>query len=115
MLVMVDRLSKYSPFIPFKHPFTACSIIFLFVKDMVRLHGILESILSDGEPLFVSIFWKEVFKLTGNNFEDVISLSPSDGQFKMVNHCLEAYLCCFVLEQPKTWVHWIPWGELWYV
>jgi len=60
ILVMVDRLSKY---IPLKHPFTACSTVFLFVKDMIQLHG---------------IFWKEVFKLTGNSFEDAISLSPSD-------------------------------------
>ena len=56
ILVVVDRLSKYSHFIPFKHPFTARSIAAIFVKEVVRLHGIPESILSDRDPLFVSIF-----------------------------------------------------------
>jgi hypothetical protein len=54
--VVVDHLSNYSHFIPLKHPFTACSIVFLFVKDMVRLHGIPESIQSDEEPLFCKHF-----------------------------------------------------------
>ncbi|XP_073225787.1 uncharacterized protein [Cicer arietinum] len=63
ILVVVDRLSKYSHFIPLKHPFIVCSIAAIFVKDVVSLHRIPESILSDRDPLFVSIFWKELFKL----------------------------------------------------
>lgn len=47
---VVDCLSKYRHFIPLKHPFTACSIAAVFVKEVVRLHGIPESILRDCDP-----------------------------------------------------------------
>lgn len=56
VLVVVDRLYKYSHFILLKHPYTAKSIVELFVKEIVRLHGIPKSLISDRDPLFVSHF-----------------------------------------------------------
>jgi hypothetical protein len=69
VLVVVDRLSKYSHFILLKHPYTAKSIAELFVKEIVRLHGIPKSLISDRDPLFVSNFWLELFKLQGTKLQ----------------------------------------------
>ncbi|GAU40665.1 hypothetical protein TSUD_83440 [Trifolium subterraneum] len=44
ILVVVDRLSKYSHFILLKHPYSAKSIAELFMKEIVRLHGIPSSL-----------------------------------------------------------------------
>jgi len=44
LLVVVDRLSKYLHFIPLKHPYTAKTLVEIFVKEVVWLHGIPNSI-----------------------------------------------------------------------
>ena len=61
IMVVVDRLSKYARFIPLKHPFTAASIAKIFVANVVRLHGIPTSIVSDRDKVFISSFWHTLF------------------------------------------------------
>ena len=63
ILVVVDRLTKYAHFMAVKHPYTAASIAQIFMDNVVRLHGLPQSIISDRDTIFVSAFWKELFKL----------------------------------------------------
>jgi len=63
IFVVVDRLTKYAHFMAVKHPYTVASIAQLFMDNVVRLHGLPQSIVSDRDTIFVSAFWKELFKL----------------------------------------------------
>lgn len=60
VLVVVDRLSKYGHFVLLKHPYSAKTVVEVFVKEIVRLHGIPVSVVRDRDPLFLNIFWNEL-------------------------------------------------------
>jgi hypothetical protein len=65
ILVVVDRLTKYAHFIPLRHPYTAASVAKAFMDNVVKLHGVPVSIISDRDRVFTSAFWKELIKAVG--------------------------------------------------
>ncbi|KAJ0490310.1 putative nucleotidyltransferase, Ribonuclease H [Helianthus annuus] len=105
IMVVVDRLSKYAHFMPLKHPFTAAIVAREFVANIVRLHGLPSSIVSDRDKVFISSFWQALFKLQGTGLRLSSSYHPqTDGQTEVVNRTMEQYLRCFTGDKPKGWV-----------
>jgi hypothetical protein len=56
VLAVVDRFSKYAHFIPLGHPYTVVSVAKVFFENIVKLHGIPCSIVSDHNPVFTNTF-----------------------------------------------------------
>jgi hypothetical protein len=56
ILTVIGRFSKYCHFIPLAHPYTAESMAQAFFAEVVRLHGMSQSIVSDRDPVFTSSF-----------------------------------------------------------
>ena len=54
--VMVDRLTKSAHFLLVKTDYSLDKLVELYIKEIVQLHGILMSIISDREPRFTSRF-----------------------------------------------------------
>lgn len=115
ILVVVDRLSKYAHFIPLVTNFTSSTVAALFVKEIIRLHGLPSSIVSDRDIIFLSSFWREILKLQGTKLSMSTAYHPqSDRQTKVVNRSLEMYLRCFTVDQARTWTRFLDWAEYWY-
>ena len=66
LLVVIDQLTSQVHRVPTTTTVTARGIVWLILKEVVRLHGIPESIVSDPDTKFTSIFWKELHRLMGS-------------------------------------------------
>ena len=62
IFVVVDWLTKVAHLIPIKTTTSTSDIAQLFVKEIVRLHGIRARIISDRDAKFTSKFWIAMFQ-----------------------------------------------------
>jgi hypothetical protein len=86
ILVVVNRFSKYSHFIPLKHPFSAKNVAQQILDVMVRLHGMLASVVSDRNKIFTTNFWRELFRLSNTKLITSTPYHPQiDRQTERVN------------------------------
>ena len=110
IMVVANILSKYAQFFSLSHPFSASIVVSTFVDMVQKLHGNLNIILSDRDPIFTTKFWTELFSSLGIPLAHSSSYHPqSDGKIEMVNKCLEGYLCFFASNKQTQWVN----GYLW--
>lgn len=79
-IVVGDRLTKYCHVGALDSNFATTKVALLFITMMVKLHGLLKSVVSNRNPIFMSKFWQDLFTLSRTNLHTSSAYHPqSDG------------------------------------
>ena len=107
--VIVDRLMKSAHFLSVRMTFTLERLCRLYIREIVRLHGLLVSIVSDRDPRFMTHFWKSFQKAMGTRLTMSTAFHPqTDGQSERTIHVLEDMLRACVLDHKGIWEEHLP-------
>ena len=80
IMVVVDKLTKETHFIPVKSMHKTNDIANIFMKDIFKLHGLPKEIVSDRDAEFTSNFWKVLFADLGTKLNFSTTYHPqTDG------------------------------------
>jgi hypothetical protein len=109
IMVMVEKLSMFSLFIPVKSTSKAIDIANIFMKEILRLHGMPREIVFDRDTKFTSNFWKSLITGFETKLLFITAFHPqTNGKKKRVNQILEDMLRMHVMHQPKKWEDCLP-------
>ena len=102
--VVVDRLTKSSDFIPIRTTDSIEKLCRIYIDQIVRLHGVPISIVSDRDPRFVSRYWSGLQKALGTQLSLSTAFHPqTDGQSERTIQVLEDMLRACVLDFGGSW------------
>jgi hypothetical protein len=109
IFVVVDKFSKMAHFIPCHKTSDTTHIANLFFKEVVRLHDLPRSIVSDRDTKFAGHFWRNLWNKLGTNFSFISAYHPQmDGKTEVVNKSLGDFLRSLVTEHRSQWDHILP-------
>ena len=104
ILVCVDRLSKMVHLIATKDTSGAEDTARLFFDNVVRLHGVPKSIVSDRDARFTSYFWASLCDRLGVDRSMSTAFHPeTDGQTERCNRILQDMLRHYINPMHNDW------------
>ena len=104
ILVVCNRLSKITHFVTATGEISVKELARLFQDNVQKLHGLLESIVSDRRPQFVAEMMKELNKIL--EIETILLMlyhSQINRQIERINQELKQYLRFFIDHRQKDW------------
>src|SRR5438034_2547319 len=111
IFVVVDRFSKMAHFIPCHKSDDASHVADLFFREVVRLHGVPRTIVSDRDVKFMSYVWKTLWAKLGTKLLFSTTCHP---QTEVVNRTLSTLQQTMIKKNLKEWEECLPHVEFAY-
>ena len=113
--VVIDRLTKSAHFIPIREDYSAEKLAQIYVREVVSLHGIPISIISDRDGRFLSHSWESFQSALGTQLDLSTAYHPqTDGQSERTIQTLEDMLRACVIDFGGSWDKFLPLAEFSY-
>jgi transposase InsO family protein len=111
IFVVVDRFSKMAHFIPCHKTDNASYVADLFFNEVVRLHGVPNTIVSDRDAKFFSHFWRTLWYKLGIKLLFSTTCHPQTfcyGQTEVINRTLSTMLRAVLKDNLRLWEECLP-------
>jgi hypothetical protein len=106
--VIIDRLMKCAHFLPIKVTDSMDKLAELYVREIVRLHGVPISIVSDRDPRFTSRFWEKLQSAMRTKMNFITAYHQQTyGQSERTIQTLEDMLRLCVLDFKGSWIRYL--------
>ncbi len=107
--VVVCRLTGHAHLVPVNTKTTATELSFVYLKEIVRHHGLPESIVSDRDSKFTSVWWKELHRLMGTKLLMSTSFHPqTDGATERLNRSIGQIFRASIRSDQRDWLIKVP-------
>lgn len=107
--VVVCYLTGHAHLIPVNTMTTATELSFVYLKEIVRHHGLPKSIVSDRDSKFTSVWWKELHHLMGTKLLMSTSFHPqTDGAMECLNHSIGQIFQASICSNQCDWLIKVP-------
>jgi hypothetical protein len=102
--VIIDRLTKTAHFLPVHTTYSAKKYAEVYLDQIVRLHGVPKTIISDRGAPFIARFWEQLQHALGTKLIRSSAYHPqTDGQTERVNQILEDMLRACIIHYGASW------------
>ncbi|WRX27653.1 Reverse transcriptase domain - like 10 [Theobroma cacao] len=102
--VIVDRLTKFAHFLAVHSRYSIEKLAQLYVDEIVRVHGVPVSIVSDQDPQFTSRFWLKFQEALETELKFSTAFHPqTDGQLERTIQTMEDMLKACVIDFLGSW------------
>ncbi|KAA3484379.1 Retrotransposon protein, Ty3-gypsy subclass [Gossypium australe] len=113
--VIVDRLTKSAHFIAVRTNWSLQKLAEFYIRENVRLHGILVSIIFERDPLFTSRFWRQLHESLGTRLHFSTTFhQQTDRKSERVIQILKDILRACVIDFESGWECYLPLAEFVY-
>jgi predicted aspartyl protease len=115
IITFVDRFTKQIHCVPCNTTITAPKLVSIFLREVVRHHGMPKTIVSDRDPRFTGQFWRTLFEMFKTKLAMSTSFHPqTDGQTEKANRTIEDIIRTYVNTVQDDWDEYLTFAEIAY-